>query len=666
VGAVTKLLVANRGEIACRIIRTARAMGIRTVAVYADADRGAPHVALADEAVWLGGSPASESYLRGERLLACAAQVGADALHPGYGFLSENAAFADAVASAGLTFVGPPGDAIRAMGDKAGAKRRMAAAGVPVSPGYSGDDQSDARFLAEAERVGFPLMVKATAGGGGRGIRVVGSAAELPAALESARREATSAFGDGTLLLERRIVDGRHVEVQVFADAHGNVVHLGERDCTAQRRRQKVIEEAPSPIVDAALRARMGEAAVSAARAVGYRGAGTIEFMVDGSGAFWFLEMNTRLQVEHPVTELVTGLDLVRWQLLVAQGEPLPLRQDQVTLDGHAIEARLYAEDPYDGFRPSIGPVTRFAPERLAGRPGVRVDAGVASGGEVSPFYDAMVAKVIAHGATRAEAIAKLVQALDDAPLVGLAANGRFLRDLVTHPDFVGARMTTTRIDAWGESGEPILARPTPSEHTWRVAAALAARGAGDGFRSLGASRFSLTIAGEGARRTFAVRHGSAAEQAEAQATWGPGYVRVDLEHGGATHTVLVGPGDADGFVVVDDGVRRAALATRAADGAWWITERAHGFRFVEPSPLARRAAADDPRRVLAPLAGVVARVLVEVGQAVEAGQPLAIVEAMKMETRVPARAAGKVVAVHARVGEQVTSGRPLFELEPS
>jgi acetyl-CoA carboxylase biotin carboxylase subunit len=432
--AFRKILIANRGEIACRIMRTARTLGYRTVAVYSDVDADAPHLRMADEAVRIGPAPAAESYRNIAALLAAAKLSGAQAVHPGYGFLSENAAFARACTDAGLVFIGPPADAIAAMGDKAGAKRRMIAAGVPTAPAYLGEDQSDEGLTTEALALGFPLLVKAVAGGGGRGMRLAQSAADLPEALAGARREARAAFGDATLMLERLIPQGRHIEIQIFADAHGNAVHMGERDCTTQRRRQKVIEETPSPVVTPDMRESMGRDAVAAALAVGYRGAGTVEFIVDQDLKHYFLEMNTRLQVEHTVTEMVTGLDLVEWQLRVAAGEPLPLRQEEIRFEGHAIEARLYAEDPYAGFAPQTGPVLHFRPEAAA-RPGIRIDAGIAEGGLVTPFYDPMVAKLIAHGRDRTDAIRRLRAALEDAPLLGPATNGRFLRDLLDHEE---------------------------------------------------------------------------------------------------------------------------------------------------------------------------------------------------------------------------------------
>ena len=489
-----KLLIANRGEIACRVIRTAHRLGYRTVAVYSDADADAPHVAQADEAVRIGEGPAPRSYLNINALIAAARATGADALHPGYGFLSERADFAQACIDAGIVFVGPSPQAIRAMGDKAAAKRRMLEAGVPCAPGYLGEDQSPARMLEEAQRIGVPLLVKAVAGGGGRGMRLVRDLTELNAALDSARREAESAFGDGTLMLEKLIEAGRHVEIQVFADTHGNVVHLFERDCTAQRRRQKVIEEAPSPFVHDAMRAAMGRDAVAAARAVGYVGAGTVEFIVDAERRHFFLEMNTRLQVEHPVTECITGIDLVEWQLRVAALEPLPCTQEQITMQGHAIEARLVAEDPYDGWKPQTGVVLGWRPQRA----GVRIDHGIGEGQTISPYYDAMVAKVIAHGHDRDDAVRRLTRALEDVPLFGVANNGRFLRDLVNHADFKHSRLTTSTLDEWAAGAAPLLQRPAPPEAAWRVAAALLAPRADHRPASVASFELELRCQGEG------------------------------------------------------------------------------------------------------------------------------------------------------------------------
>jgi geranyl-CoA carboxylase alpha subunit len=628
----SKILVANRGEIACRVMRTARALGYRTVAVFSDADALAPHVHQADEAVHIGASPAIESYLHIDALLAAARKTGADAVHPGYGFLSERADFAQSCADAGLVFIGPPPEAIRAMGDKALAKRRMVEAGVPSAPGYGGEDQDDDRFAAEAERVGLPLLVKAVAGGGGRGMRLVQAMDELPAALAGARREARSAFGDDTLMLEKLIDQGRHIEIQVFADKHGNALHLGERDCTAQRRRQKVIEEAPSPVVGAQLRAAMGADAVAAALAVGYQGAGTVEFIVDAHLKHYFLEMNTRLQVEHPVTECITGFDLVEWQLRVAAGEPLSVTQDQIHFTGHAIEARLYAEDPYDGFKPQTGRIVYWQPDRAL-HPGVRIDHGIAQGGEVSPFYDAMVAKVIAHGRDRADAIRRLTAALEDAPLLGVANNGRFLRDLVNHPQFASAQLTTTRLDEWAAGSEPLLQRPAVPESAWQLAAALRA-GPSNG-RPASVAAFGLTLVCNGESRTLRAP---------------PDGVAIDSW--------------ADGIVqYTQDGVRRRAVCVD--DGAvLYLALDAAVCTFTEPSPYPTRDSSADASRARAPVAGVVAQVLVSAGDRVAAGQPMVCVEAMKMEMWLNAGAAGTVRAVHAKAKEPVAAGALLVELD--
>jgi acetyl-CoA carboxylase biotin carboxylase subunit len=629
VSAFAKILVANRGEIACRVLRTAHRLGYRSVAVFSDADRRAPHVLLADEAVYIGASPAAESYLNIAALIAAAKATGADAVHPGYGFLSERADFAQACIDAGLVFIGPPPEAIRAMGDKAGAKRRMLAAGVPCAPGYLGERQDDAHLAAEASKLGLPLLVKAVAGGGGRGMRLVHSLDELPSALSGARREAQSAFGDGTLMLERLIAGGRHIEIQVFADQHRNVVHLGERDCTAQRRRQKVIEEAPSPIVTPALRAAMGADAVAAARAVDYVGAGTVEFIVDPQSKHYFLEMNTRLQVEHPVTECITGLDLVEWQLRIAAGEPLPLTQEQVCFTGHAIEARLYAEDPYDDFKPQTGRITHWRPRQDI----ARVDHGIAEGGEITPFYDAMVAKLIVHGNDRADAARRLARALEDTPLLGVPTNGRFLRDLLQHPQFSRADMTTTRIDEWAANGEPLLQRPSPPEAAWQLAAALrAGRG---GQRPASVAAFDLTLACDGVQRTLRAP---------------PAGVSVDAWHDGDLR-------------YTQDGVQHHARCVDDGDSLHLALDGAV-FQFSEPSPFPRQDTAADASRARAQVAGVVVQLLVAPGDAVVAGQPLVCVEAMKMEMWLNAACAGTVRAVHAKTRDAVAAGTLLVELE--
>ena len=627
------VLIANRGEIACRVIRTAHRLGYRTVAVYSDADAGAPHVRLADAAVRIGPAPAAESYLSIEALIAAARASGAEAVHPGYGFLSERADFAEACATAGLVFIGPPPAAIRAMGGKAAAKRLMLAAGVPCAPGYLGEAQDDTTLRTEAERFGLPLLVKAVAGGGGRGMRLVRDWAEWPEALAGARREATSAFGDGTLMLERLVEQGRHIEVQVFADAHGNAIHLGERDCTAQRRRQKVIEEAPSPVVSPAMRDALGRDAVAAARAVGYVGAGTVEFIVDAAMNHFFLEMNTRLQVEHPVTECVTGLDLVEWQLRVAAGEPLPLAQEQVRLDGHAIELRLYAEDPAAGWVPQTGAVCGWRPARAEAL-GVRVDHGIADGQLISPHYDAMVAKFIAHGRTRADAVRQLLRALEQAPLLAPANNGAFLHGLLQHPDFKQAAMTTARLDEWAAAGVPPVTRVAPPDAAWRVAAALRAHDAA-GHRPASVCGFDIALQCQGERRLQ----------------------RAPLAG------VVVRAWDGLDAVVAIDGVEHYLIAqadSRTLRLAWGAAV----FAFDEPSPWPDTTAATDPRELRAPVAGVVAQVAVKPGDRVSAGQPLVCVEAMKMEMWQSAAAAGTVAAVHVAQRDNVAAGARLVTLE--
>ncbi len=633
----SKILIANRGEIACRVIRTAHRLGYRTVAVFSDADAQAPHVQQADEAVHIGASPAAESYLNIPALLAAAKATGADAVHPGYGFLSEHADFAQACADAGLVFIGPPPAAIRAMGDKAQAKRRMLAADVPCAPGYLGEEQGDERLTAEAAKLGLPLLVKAVAGGGGRGMRLVRHSDELAAALAGARREALSAFGDGTLMLERLIANGRHIEVQVFADNHGHAIHLGERDCTAQRRRQKVIEEAPSPVVTPALREALGRDAVAAALAVGYVGAGTVEFIVDAQMRHHFLEMNTRLQVEHTVTECITGLDLVEWQLRVAQGEPLPLTQEQITFTGHAIEARLYAEDPYDGWAPQTGRIAGWRPDATD----IRIDHGIAEGGEVTPHYDAMVAKFIAHGHDRADAVRRLTRALEDVPLLGLRNNGRFLRDLIQHPQFTAAQLSTTRLDEWaaatGDEAQALMRRPRPGDEVWALAAALLSGPADPRTptRPASVARHDLTLVCDGQTRKLRVP---------------PDGVTL-LSRQGATVRYR------------SAGVQRQATAVQDG-GTLHLSTQGATFSFTEPSPYPASDKTADASRARAPVAGVVAQVAVAVGDSVAAGQPLVCVEAMKMEMWLNAAAAGTVRAVHVKARDSVASGAVLVEID--
>ena len=647
---IRTLLVANRGEIACRVIRTARRMGLRTVALHSDADASAPHVRAADLALRLPGNAAAETYLNAAAIIDAALKAGADAVHPGYGFLSENAGFAEACAAAGLVFVGPPPPAIHAMGDKARAKALMERAGVPVVPGYAGDDQSPAHLAAEAGRLGYPLLIKAAAGGGGRGMRAVARPDDFPAALESARREAENAFGDPAVLLERLVEDGRHIEIQVFADGHGSVVHLGERDCSAQRRHQKVIEEAPSPFVDADMRAAMGDDAVKAARAVGYRGAGTVEFIVGADRRYYFLEMNTRLQVEHPVTEMVTGLDLVEWQLRIAAGERLPLTQDQIILSGHAIETRLYAEDPGAGFRPQTGRILHWRPHDVEDRDGVRIDDGIAEEFVVPPFYDPMLAKVIASGRDRAEAIARVEAALAGLPVVGVRTNRAFLGDVLRSDAFRDGRMTTRLLDGWagGDGPFPLSRRPQALDFAL-AAGALALASGGDWFRSTGVAECPVVLAAGEDMRHCTVR-----------------FVRGHLE------TVDVA-GEAFAFDAFS--LRLQDLTWSAAAGAGralavvdgrdlWLDRDGGTHVFTEPDDLAGRQPPADPSRVVSPVSGLVRMVAVEPGSVIAVGQTLLVIEAMKMETALHAMIAGTVRTLHVSVGRQARAGDLLVEIE--
>ena len=613
----SKVLVANRGEIAWRVMRTARAMGYRTVAVYSDADRDAPHVAYADEAVRIGPPPVGESYLSTERILEAAHRSGADAIHPGYGFLSENEAFATACEKAGLTFIGPPPAAIAAMGNKAAAKRRMIEAGVPCVPGYQGADQSDANLEAEARKIGLPVMVKAAAGGGGRGMRLVEHDGDLMEAIRTARTEAESAFGSGELILEKAVVDARHVEIQVFADAHDNVIHLGERDCSVQRRHQKVIEEAPSPAVDASLRDRMGAAAVAAARAIGYRGAGTVEFLLGADGAFYFLEMNTRLQVEHPVTEAITGLDLVEWQLRVARGEQLPLRQDQVTLTGHAIEARLYAEDAYAGFLPQTGRIDVWRP---ATGLGIRIDHGMKDGLAISPFYDPMIAKVIAHGATREEARMRLVRALAETVVLGPTTNRHFLIRLLGHPDFEAGAATTSFLV------KHQFPAPEIGDAHWTAAASLLWQASAQkyppsmrGWRNSNPEPTPLRLSAAGSERLMQVRD--------------PDPVEV--------------PFHIDGNDIVLD---IDALSVRFTDKTYAPPET---------------AAAGSDGKLRAPMDGRIVAIKVAAGDQVSRGQTLIVLEAMKIQHQLKAALDAKIEAISVQEGQQVSNRTVLATMKP-
>jgi len=649
----TKILIANRGEIACRVQRTARALGYATVAVHSDADAGTLHVALADEAVSIGPASAADSYLNAQALLRAAAQTGADAIHPGYGFLSENAEFAEACGNAGLVFIGPPAPAIRAMGDKAAAKRLMIEAGVPCVPGYHGEDSSDARLIEEASRIGFPLMVKAAWGGGGRGMRLVTDPAALPRALSGARSEARNAFGSDALILETAIADARHVEIQVFGDNVGAVLHLGERDCSIQRRHQKIVEEAPSPAVSAELRARMGAAAVAAARAVGYCGAGTVEFLLAPSREFYFLEMNTRLQVEHPVTEAVTGLDLVEWQLRVAAGEPLPLTQADVRLSGHAIEARLCAEDPYRNFLPCTGTVHLWDPPR---GPGVRVDHGLRSGHVVSPYYDSLLAKVIGRGDTREDARRRLLAGLSDLAVLGIPSNRAFLMAVLRHPDFVSGAADTGFVARHFATGSAAMRRPAPDETMAALAAVLLCPAAPGGratrhasWRSSGAASWPVRIDAAGA------------EQAATVASTGAGRYTVHLPGGpvdlelvkagaGAVRFAVGGRQRTARFVFAEDTLH-LQLAGVAAAFRDTLLER--GTRPQRPGD----------GRLVAPMNGRIVAVLAKPGERVAEGQSIVVLEAMKMQHEIAARRAGVVESVSVREGDQVAARQVLVEL---
>ena len=654
---ITSVLIANRGEIACRIMRTAQAQGLRTIAVYSEADAGAPHVGMADEAAMIGPGPAGESYLRSDRILHAAALHDADAIHPGYGFLSENAEFARAVEAAGLVFIGPSAKAIETMGNKAEAKRVMIAAGVPCVPGYEGKDQSDGALIANAQQIGFPIMVKAAAGGGGRGMRIVDQAEKLADAISLARSEAMNAFGSGELILEKPILRPRHVEIQIIADMHGNIVHLGERDCSIQRRHQKVIEEAPCPIMTPELRARMGAAAVEAARAVNYVGAGTVEFLLDDSGAFHFLEMNTRLQVEHPVTEMVTGLDLVALQIAIADGRELPFVQDDVKLTGYAIEARLYAEDPADGYVPAIGHIDLWQP---AVGEGIRIDAGIVSDQEVSPFYDAMLAKVIAFGETRHVARARLMKAVESSVVLGVKTNTSFLADVLASSDFASGAATTAALDETYPNG---FCEPAIAPHDLALAAALL-RDA-DKRRAFAASAYvSENLLGWTSSilrpATETLIHEDTPYHMNVGFQDGTWQVEIDgayftvgiLGQDGAIVRVMINGNSVDATVyIADDQVAMAIGAKRIS-----LKRKSRSEEAVEVNASGR---------VSAPMPGLVQTVFVTEGDKVSKNQNLAVLEAMKMQHQLEAPCDGIVRAVHVISGEQVTSGDTLLEIEP-
>jgi geranyl-CoA carboxylase alpha subunit len=643
-----KILIANRGEIALRVMRTARRMGYGVVAVYSTADRDAAHVREADEAVPIGESLPSQSYLRIDAIIAAAKLSGADAIHPGYGFLAENEDFAAACKEAGIVFIGPSADSIRSMGDKAGAKAIMMKAGVPCVPGFQGD-QDDSVFAAEAQKIGYPVMIKATAGGGGRGMRLVPDASSFPDMLRSAKSEAQNAFGDATVILERAIVEPRHIEIQVFGDRYGNAIHLGERDCSVQRRHQKVIEEAPSPAVTPDLRAKMGEVAVNAVKAIGYEGAGTLEFLLDGDGNFYFMEMNTRLQVEHPVTEAITGLDLVELQLRVASGQPLPVAQKDVTFTGHAIEVRLCAEDAGRDFMPQSGQMLRW--EMPAH---VRAEHALKSGAEIPPFYDSMIAKLIAHGATRDEARLKLATALDATIAFGVTTNQSVLASCLRNEVFAAGGATTAFI---AQQGEALRARAPGGVAPFTLAALLlyaTGRGA-HGWRGGRALRPSFPLPlrieiGDETREIEVIRHADGV---------------YDVAEDGATVSIVIDLLTESEITVHAGGLNASALFLNRDDRLHILyrgqTILAHDLTLAQPETA---DASGGDGKVRAQLNGRVVATLVKAGDAVTRGQPVVTLEAMKMQHVHAAGVAGTVSAVHVAEGDQITAGAIVVEIE--
>ncbi|MCS3835721.1 3-methylcrotonyl-CoA carboxylase alpha subunit [Pseudomonas sp. JAI111] len=629
------LLIANRGEIACRVMRTAKDLGLATVAVYSDIDRTARHVREADIAISLGGTKPSESYLLAEKIISAAKASGADAVHPGYGFLSENASFAHQLEAAGLIFLGPPASAIEAMGSKSAAKALMEKAGVPLVPGYHGEAQDLETFRAAAEHIGYPVLLKATAGGGGKGMKVVERENDLHEALSSAQREAQAAFGDSRMLVEKYVLKPRHVEIQVFADQHGSCLYLNERDCSIQRRHQKVVEEAPAPGLSRELRRAMGESAVQAAKAIGYVGAGTVEFLLDARGEFFFMEMNTRLQVEHPVTEAITGLDLVAWQIRVARGEPLPITQEEVPLQGHAIEVRLYAEDPEGGFLPASGHLDLY--REPASGPGRRVDSGVAEGDEVSPFYDPMVAKLIAWGENREEARQRLLAMLKETAVGGFKTNLAFLARIIGHPAFAAAELDTGFISRHEADLLPEQ-EPLPDDF-WRAAAA-------------------AFVISDGEH----MRHDDPYSPWSGRTGWRaglPNEIVLTLRSGETTYPLkLATTDDASARLQRQTFYRKGDVLYLKWNGVL------HTVRQVDPIAHAGAAQSGHGGGLTAPMNGSIVRILVEAGQQVEAGAPLVVLEAMKMEHSIRAPHNGVVQAIYCSEGELISEGVALVELE--
>jgi len=667
----TKILIANRGEIACRVAATAKRLGVKTVAVYSDADANAKHVAVCDEAVHIGGSAPKDSYLRWERIIDAAKATGAQAIHPGYGFLSENEDFAQACANAGLVFIGPPASAINAMGLKAESKRLMEQAQVPLVPGYHGADQDPAMLQREADRIGYPVLIKASAGGGGKGMRAVDKAEDFAAALDSCKREAINSFGDDAVLVEKYVQRPRHIEIQVFGDTHGNCVYLFERDCSVQRRHQKVLEEAPAPGMTPELRARMGEAAVAAARAVNYVGAGTVEFIVEQPGGydapeqmkFYFMEMNTRLQVEHPVTEAITGLDLVEWQLRVASGEPLPMKQEDLRIIGHAIEARICAENPDNNFLPATGALNVYAlPDCVTFERGsVRVDSGVRQGDAISPFYDSMVAKLIVHGDTREQALARLDEALAQTHIVGLATNVQFLRRVARTASFAKAQLDTALIPR----EQAVLFHREPVGLPLAAAAAVA--------QTLLHERASEGVDPFSRRDGF---HTHGVVQRRFEFDFGGAHAKAWLtyERGGSLH-LAVGEGGAAVagplvFVAIPGGIELQFAGQRTRAAVYAQGEVDHVFtplgatQITSIDLLAHSGeSAAEGGRLTAPMPGKVVSFAVKAGDAVTKGQPLAVMEAMKMEHTIAAPADGVVQELLYAPGDQVTEGAELLKL---
>lgn len=661
-----KILIANRGEIACRVARTARRMGIGTVAVYSDADADAPHVQVCDEAAYIGPSPASESYLRVDRIVDAARRTGAQAIHPGYGFLSENAEFAEALEKAGIVFIGPASETIRAMGSKSAAKDLMEAAGVPTTPGYQGASQTLTTFRAEARRIGYPVLLKASAGGGGKGMRRVDSEEDLRSALESARREARSAFGDDRLLIEKYITRARHVEVQVFGDGRGNVVHMFERDCSIQRRHQKVIEEAPAPGLPPQVRQELLAAGVEAARAVKYRGAGTVEFLYDGKDAVYFMEMNTRLQVEHPVSEMITGQDFVEWQLRIAAGEGLPLSQDEIVQTGAAVEARLYAEAPGENFAPSVGTVTTLRlPAHIA-----RVDSGVSEGQEIGPFYDPMIAKIVTHASSRTEAIAQLTRALCETHVAGLESNSTFLYRLASSPAFERAELSTRFID---EHAGSLFAEPEIGAEVIASCALWMDRrnrtepdaGSADGFRLNQPFRNAYWIGGgERPARLQIIRRGNQYEAVVETDTCArsrrEGHIPQTVSSVSFAGTALPG---GEVRIEIDSVSRQTFVAPHLEGARIWLDGNHVSVDFPDvPGGIGSTSAASGSLQASMP--GVITMLCATEGHSAKKGEALLVMEAMKMEHTVYAPADGRITGFRFRVGDQVKSGDLLVDFE--